>query len=339
MRMRRLRQGTALGAALCSIAMFAWSANAEGSGFRDVPADHWAYPSVSWAHDQGIVDGYSDESFRPDQQVGQIEFTAMLLRTFKPTDFDDKAGTDVHWSAPYHSYESAMRWRFVEQNEQDTAVNEQGEPYASRGYVAQLVAAANGRHYSRSDAVRYMLDAGFSEGKTAATEEGYMPDETLTRAEAVTFVRRLSESMTNLYPSPRLETAYDPATAHRSPAESMPLQVQNPPDDPLFRYSKIGFDEPRSGYVRIGGPSYTVTGVVYEAFGSALTVEIDEVRTGEGFVPVKTVETPMKEGTFRAELVMPSPGLYRVSVISESHVVHRSGTALITWFYVDYKPD
>lgn len=328
-----------LSAVFCLIGVLPIGVQASEDGFQDIQANHWAYDSVAWASANGIVDGYPNGTFQPDQPVSQMEFMAMLLRTFKPGDFNEEAGKDNSWSAPYMNYMSQMRWRYIsEANEPDQVKNTNGEPYASRGFVAQLVGAANGRHYNRIDAVKYVLDAGFSEGKISASVEGYMASDTLTRAEAVTFVRRLKDKMMTVYPSPRLETTYDSNTWQLSPAESMPLQVQSPSGDPMFQYSHIGFDQPTTGYVLINKPTYTVTGAVYKAYGDSLTVRVDEVRTPEGFSPIGTVVAPMKDGTFRAELVMPSPGLYRVSVESESHVVHRQGTALITWFYIEYKP-
>jgi len=50
--------------------------------FTDVAA-HWALLSIIRAADQGWVNGYPDQAFRPNQPVTRVEFTAMLVRAMK----------------------------------------------------------------------------------------------------------------------------------------------------------------------------------------------------------------------------------------------------------------
>jgi hypothetical protein len=57
--------------------------------------------------------------------------------------------------------------------------------------IAEIVAAVNGISKSGSEAIQYLLDAGYSQGKTAATIEGYHGEEPVTRAEAVAFIMNL----------------------------------------------------------------------------------------------------------------------------------------------------
>src|SRR5690606_25411207 len=48
--------------------------------FRDVRRTHWAYEAIRRAVSAGIVTGFSDGSFRPDQKVTRAEMAAMLGR-------------------------------------------------------------------------------------------------------------------------------------------------------------------------------------------------------------------------------------------------------------------
>ncbi|MDI6689294.1 MAG: carboxypeptidase regulatory-like domain-containing protein [Actinomycetota bacterium] len=48
--------------------------------FTDVPQDHWAWQYIETAKDQGIVQGYSDGSFRPEQLVRRDQTTVMIYR-------------------------------------------------------------------------------------------------------------------------------------------------------------------------------------------------------------------------------------------------------------------
>ena len=51
------------------------------SRFTDVPADFWCAAYVNWAAENGIIDGYADGSFRPNEPV-QRQQMAKILRNF-----------------------------------------------------------------------------------------------------------------------------------------------------------------------------------------------------------------------------------------------------------------
>ncbi|WP_072337222.1 S8 family serine peptidase [Paenibacillus sp. UNCCL117] len=53
--------------------------------FTDLPASHWAYAYIAKAAQAGIIDGYPDRSFAPDQPVTRMEMTAMLARSMNKT--------------------------------------------------------------------------------------------------------------------------------------------------------------------------------------------------------------------------------------------------------------
>jgi hypothetical protein len=50
----------------------------EPSGFTDVPPTAWNADAVSWADEQGIVTGFDDGTFRPNQPVNRGQFTVQL---------------------------------------------------------------------------------------------------------------------------------------------------------------------------------------------------------------------------------------------------------------------
>lgn len=51
--------------------------------FVDVPADHWAAGDIAWAKKHGLVVGYPDGTFKPDQAVSRAELCAILHRQAK----------------------------------------------------------------------------------------------------------------------------------------------------------------------------------------------------------------------------------------------------------------
>ena len=51
-----------------------------GGGFRDVPGNAWYAQAVSWASIRGIVTGYGDGRFGPDDSITREQFIIMLWR-------------------------------------------------------------------------------------------------------------------------------------------------------------------------------------------------------------------------------------------------------------------
>lgn len=56
--------------------------NQQENPFTDVPATHWAAKEILIARQAGIISGYNDGTFKPDNQVTRAEIAAMLDRAF-----------------------------------------------------------------------------------------------------------------------------------------------------------------------------------------------------------------------------------------------------------------
>lgn len=57
--------------------------------FSDVPSDHWAYGYVEAAASRGVIGGYTDGTFRPNNQVTRAQLSKMLalaLQVVRTTD-------------------------------------------------------------------------------------------------------------------------------------------------------------------------------------------------------------------------------------------------------------
>ncbi|MNW49197.1 Cellulosome-anchoring protein precursor [compost metagenome] len=73
---------------------------AEALGFNDVPADYWAAEAIAQASRMGLMQGFADGSFKPEQPVTRAEITAVAAKFMKSvagqgTGFSDTAG---HWA-------------------------------------------------------------------------------------------------------------------------------------------------------------------------------------------------------------------------------------------------
>ena len=55
------------------------SALAEGPSFSDVPSNHFAYEAVEFLKAGGIISGFSNGTFRPDQKVNRAEALKLII--------------------------------------------------------------------------------------------------------------------------------------------------------------------------------------------------------------------------------------------------------------------
>ncbi|PSF38900.1 S-layer protein [Aphanothece hegewaldii CCALA 016] len=54
----------------------------ETRGFSDVPSDYWASPFIAVMVERGIMSGFPDNTFKPEQPVTRAEFADLLQRAF-----------------------------------------------------------------------------------------------------------------------------------------------------------------------------------------------------------------------------------------------------------------
>lgn len=73
-----MKKGLLFLLALCCLAVLVLAAE---TSFSDVPENHWARGPVEQAAAEGVVTGYADGSFRPDNQVTAAQFCAFLSRS------------------------------------------------------------------------------------------------------------------------------------------------------------------------------------------------------------------------------------------------------------------
>ncbi|SDD62268.1 S-layer homology domain-containing protein [Paenibacillus sp. UNCCL117] len=166
------------------------SAASAAPSFKDT-ARHWGGKAIEWAVTQHIVDGYEDGTFRPDQRVSEPEFLAMLLRAY-PAQNGAASGASP-WYKPYYDTAGSNRWTVQNRIEADAY---------NRGAVASLIASTQQGALNLNDSIKYLLNSGLSQGKTAPTVEGYQASDALSRAEAVQFLMNMKAKITKLQAAP-----------------------------------------------------------------------------------------------------------------------------------------
>ncbi|GAA0363939.1 S-layer homology domain-containing protein [Caldalkalibacillus horti] len=155
------------------------------SPFTDISSHHWAYPSIQWAIEHDIVAGYPDGTFQPNKAVSEAEFLKMFIQTYRQV---DSGSTVKHWADPF--YAIAQENNFVVKGYNDNSFRNQ---LINRQSVAEIIAGADGTPHLGDNAVQYLLDKGYSQGKTARTVQGYQGQDSLTRAEAIQFIKNVKE--------------------------------------------------------------------------------------------------------------------------------------------------
>lgn len=66
--------------------------------FSDVPESVWYYDSVSSLYDRGIVEGYTDNTYRPDNPINRAEMAVILEREMNFNLAYDLAHAMVVWA-------------------------------------------------------------------------------------------------------------------------------------------------------------------------------------------------------------------------------------------------
>lgn len=185
----------------------------KGSAFNDV-AGNWAAGLIEQAVNRGIIAGFGDGSFRPEQQVSRAEFVAMLARALRLETGGGDSGLTIFadysaipgWAraAVAAAYEAGVISGF-----EDGAFR--GELGVSRAEIAVMIARAlqlsggSGTDEAvrlsalqdgelipawASSAVAAMLEHGLMTGVSATQ---FAPERTLNRAEAAVLMLRLAE--------------------------------------------------------------------------------------------------------------------------------------------------
>ena len=51
--------------------------------FSDLSEEHWAYPQIQQLAKDGIVVGYPDGTYKPDEKITRAEFASMAVKALK----------------------------------------------------------------------------------------------------------------------------------------------------------------------------------------------------------------------------------------------------------------
>ena len=114
---------------------------AEAAGFADVN-DEWYATAVNWAANVGVVNGYEDNTFRPNTAITREQLAAILMNyaAYKGEDVSARAALDNYTDQPSTWAEEAMQWAVAE-GLISGVTNDQLQPQSSatRAQVAAIL--------------------------------------------------------------------------------------------------------------------------------------------------------------------------------------------------------
>ncbi|WP_415640033.1 S-layer homology domain-containing protein, partial [Paenibacillus sediminis] len=153
--------------------------------FKDVQ-NHWAKESIDWATSNGLVKGFDDGTFKPNAKVTEAQFLAMIIRIYNPEFEATSVVTSENWAKKY--YDVAKSLNIPTFGDANKAI--------TRLQLAEIVAATRGYNLKGDNLVAFMYANGYANGSDPSnkTIASFHPNDKLTRAEAVQFLKNLADN-------------------------------------------------------------------------------------------------------------------------------------------------
>lgn len=165
---------------------------------------HWAKEYIVDGAKKGFINGYSDETFKPDRTISRAEFTKALVEALKLSTFfgDSELVKNGEWYSPY--YYVAEKNGFIKPFDYDKKTYDPNQPI-TRAEMARMIARAFPNESPKGatdltdienlpndlkDAILLAYEKGIIKGYPDHT---FRPDGKSTRAEAVVMIVRLLE--------------------------------------------------------------------------------------------------------------------------------------------------
>ena len=115
---------------------------AQAAGFADVDDNDWYATAVNWAANVGVVNGYEDNTFRPNTAITREQLAAILMNyaAYKGEDVSNRASLATYTDQPSTWAEETMSWAVAE-GLINGVTNDQLQPQgkATRAQVAAIL--------------------------------------------------------------------------------------------------------------------------------------------------------------------------------------------------------
>lgn len=224
----------AISCIVTSIEFFSSSLVFAETKFTDVPTEHWANVCIMEMASEGVISGYPDGTFAPDEPVSRAEFCKIVILASGrelPNLYEARTswyavpGIEGHWCEQYMSAMAKDTWTYREwyltENVDPNQTINRGE--AAMG-IADLLYGYP-RSYERSEVKAYLqarytdsdLFGAFQNTVYEATLKGFMTgyadgsflvQKKITRAELCSILYKVSRDLKAVTPIADLEDKY-----------------------------------------------------------------------------------------------------------------------------------
>jgi hypothetical protein len=163
--------------------------------FNDIGKNYWAADSINWATSQGLIKGFTDGTFKPNEVLTEDQFTTMLTRFYEDLNVEIENTTDSslkNWSD--QKYEGLAHYKVPLLGYDDPSSRKKP---VNRGLIAQVFAHLQGNKSDLDQAINFLFEEGISNGsnpKAKTLYEKFGTTDQLTRAHAVAFFKRFNDA-------------------------------------------------------------------------------------------------------------------------------------------------
>ena len=219
--------------------------------FWDVPKDHWAFGYISELVDKGVLNGYEDGSFRPDDTVTRAEWAKIMVLAAglplvygfeTPDRYFDSHFWDMHdhWANPYvnaaEDYLAAYGDGSFKPDQAAVREDVTVSMVKLKGYDVSKVDYSYLSRFSDVNSISNSLKAYVAVAVEKELIDGFEDgtfrgQDTLTRAEAATLLWRAFQygNDNKVVDNPSSSPASTPT---QEPEEVKPIETPDPTDEP-----------------------------------------------------------------------------------------------------------
>ncbi|WP_310137291.1 Ig-like domain-containing protein [Paenibacillus amylolyticus] len=206
-----------------------WKTRNYNSSLTKLPSDITGHPlqeALEWGLKLGIVSPASNGLLQPNSTVTEAEFWMMLLKAYRIDIQSYQAPKKTLVDAAYQiakdrNYPLAGITKVASRNKAITRLQ-----------IAEIVSAADGKHFVGSNAIQYVLGNDYVRGKTELSYSGYEGSDTVTRAEALQILKYLHNGISVLEGRPTIPT--DPLTLPKMPKKEVYIKPATYTDQSFF---------------------------------------------------------------------------------------------------------
>ncbi|WP_434748775.1 CAP domain-containing protein [Paenibacillus amylolyticus] len=166
---------------------------------KKLPPDSIGHPllaAIKWGLNSAIVTPTSNGKLQPNATVSEAEFWIMLLKTYR---VNIASYQSTNKTLVDTTYQIAK-----DRNYPLTGITkkEYRNRPISRQKIAEIISAADGKHFRDTNAIHYVLAKDYIRGITELSYSGYKGSRTVTKAEALAILKYLHGSLDSLKGSP-----------------------------------------------------------------------------------------------------------------------------------------